>query len=97
MIEFRCSIAPLQSAIKIGADTMRLTLEIPLSEIENAIGMAALQGVALKASLEVDDNSLINSGETANERKTVPQRGVRKSQWQASEAARVDGDSGNGP
>lgn len=39
VITFRGSFAPLMSAIKIGPDVTRLTIDVPKSEQLNAIGL----------------------------------------------------------
>jgi len=37
-IEFRATIPQIQSALKFGGDTGRVTLEVPASDVEKAVG-----------------------------------------------------------
>ena len=54
-IEFRGSISPIMSAIRLGGDTMRLTFDVPLTERENAIGLLALTDQPLRFTIQVDN------------------------------------------
>lgn len=54
-LTFRGSIASLTGAIKIGPEVMRITLEVPSSEIENAIAVTLMQTQPLKITLEVEE------------------------------------------
>lgn len=54
-ITFLASFPPIQSAIKRGNDGMRIQLDIPESDVMNAIPLLALQGVGLKITVEVHD------------------------------------------
>ena len=56
MITFLASIPPLQSAIQVhgGGDGMRVKLEIPESEMANAVELLTMRGVVLKVSVEVE-------------------------------------------
>ena len=55
MTTFLASIPPLQSAIQIhgNKDGMRVKLEIPESEMANAIDLLTMRGVVLRVSVEV--------------------------------------------
>lgn len=55
-IKFRGSLSPIMSAIKIGSDLMRISIDVPRSDLQKAIGLTALEGVALKFIISVDDN-----------------------------------------
>lgn len=50
-ITFLASIAPIQSAIKTGDDGMRLTLDIPESELANAVALISLRKCVLKVEI----------------------------------------------
>lgn len=52
-IRFRASLPPIQSAIKIGGDSMRVQLDVPGSDMQEAVALAALQGVVLCVTVEV--------------------------------------------
>lgn len=54
-ISFRASIAPIMSGIRIGADMMRLQLDIPKSDIQDAVPLLALTDTALRITVEVDN------------------------------------------
>jgi len=51
--EFMASLPPIQSALKIGADSIRCQLDIPATELHKAINLAFVQGKLLKVSIEV--------------------------------------------
>lgn len=53
-IRFRATLPQMQSAIKIGGDQMRITFDVPASDVQNAIPLAALQNVVLRVTVEVD-------------------------------------------
>ena len=59
MTTFLASIPPLQSAIQIhgNKDGMRVKLEIPESEMANAIDLLTMRGVVLRVSVEVVEDS----------------------------------------
>lgn len=52
-ITFLASFPPIQSAIKRGNDGMRIQLDIPESEVVNAIPLLALQNVTLRITVDV--------------------------------------------
>ena len=54
VIEFLASLPPIQSAIKVGQDGMRIQLDVPESEMANAIGIMAMRNVALRVRVEPD-------------------------------------------
>ena len=58
-VQFLASFPPIQSAIKIGQDGMRIQLDIPETEMENAIALIALRDVVLRVTVEVDDAQII--------------------------------------
>ena len=49
-------IPPLQSAIRTGGDGMRVTLEIPETEMGQAVKLVAMRGKRLKVTVEVLTN-----------------------------------------
>lgn len=58
-VQFLAAFPPIQSAIKIGQDGMRIQLDIPETEMENAIALIALRDVVLRVTVEVDDAQVI--------------------------------------
>lgn len=46
-------IPPLQSAIRTGGDGMRVTLEMPETEMGQAVKLVAMRGKRLKVTVEV--------------------------------------------
>jgi hypothetical protein len=55
-IEFRATFPPIQSAIKVGTDGMRVQFDIPESEMGNAVHLLALRNVVLKITVEVEQS-----------------------------------------
>ena len=53
-ITFRCQLSPIMSAIRMGGDVMRVSLDIPMTERENAIGLLALTDQPLSITVTVD-------------------------------------------
>ncbi len=51
-IEFTASIPPIQSAINTGSDGMRIKLDIPETDISQAIRLITLRGKAFKVTVE---------------------------------------------
>lgn len=56
-ITFLAQIAPMQSAIKLGDDGMRVTLDIPESEIENAKPLIDLRKKVLAVAICEDKST----------------------------------------
>lgn len=52
-ITFLASFPAIQSAIRRGHDGMRIQLDIPESDVMNAVPLLALQGVVLRVTIEV--------------------------------------------
>jgi hypothetical protein len=61
MITFLASFPPIQSAIKVGIDGMRIQLDIPESEIGNAVALLALRDRVLRITVEVEPDLLQNN------------------------------------
>lgn len=55
VITFLASLPPIQSAIKIGSDSMRFQLDVPETEVPNAVEILAMRGKVLKVTIEVAD------------------------------------------
>lgn len=53
-ITFRASFPPIQSAIKVGSDGMRIQLDIPETEMGNAVELLALRGMVLRVTIEAE-------------------------------------------
>ena len=52
-IEFLAAFPPIQSAIKIGQDGMRIQLDIPESELGAAVRLLTMRGKVLKVTFEI--------------------------------------------
>ncbi len=90
-VTFLASFPPIQSAIKVhgSGDGMRIQLDIPESEMANAIELLAWRQRILRVTVQL---GLINRVEQHG----METRRERKSKWQAAEASGDDGDSGEG-
>lgn len=53
-ITFLASFPPIQSAIKVGQDGMRLQLDVPETEMANAVELLALRGKVLRVTVEIE-------------------------------------------
>lgn len=53
--QFLAALPPIQSAIKIGLDGMRVQFDIPESEMSEAVKLLAWRGRVLRVRVEVDD------------------------------------------
>lgn len=53
-VSFLASFPPIQSAIKIGGDGMRIQLDIPETEVPNAVDLLAMRGKVLRVTVEVE-------------------------------------------
>jgi len=51
-VAFLASFPPIQSAIKIGQDGMRLQLDVPEREMANAVEVLTLRGEVLRVTIE---------------------------------------------
>lgn len=56
-LAFLASLPPIQSAIKIGQDGMRLQLDIPETEMGNALGIIAWRDRVLVVTIEPEKRS----------------------------------------
>lgn len=52
-VTFLASFPPIQSAIKRGQDGMRIQLDIPESEMGNAVQLIALMNTVLRITVEI--------------------------------------------
>lgn len=57
---FIASIAPIQSGIQTGSDGMRLKIDIPESEMGEAVKLVAMKGKLLRVTVEVVESSKSN-------------------------------------
>jgi len=61
-IKFVASIPSIQSAIKIAGDAgMRITIDVPESELMNAIGLLALRDSLLHVEIKVENDKNENT------------------------------------
>jgi hypothetical protein len=86
-VHFLASFPAIQSAIKIGNDGMRIQLDVPESEMGNAVELLAMRECVLKVVIE----PLINRKDQSA---TVGKGSVRKSKWQTQEDASSNRDIG---
>ena len=52
MITFLASLPPIMSSIKVGDDGMRIQLDIPESEMGNAVRLLTMRHMVLRVSIE---------------------------------------------
>jgi hypothetical protein len=52
-VEFLASLPPIQSAIRIGQDGMRIQLDVPETEMGNAIRLMTWRDKILKVTISV--------------------------------------------
>lgn len=72
-INFLCSIAETQSALKFGAKIGRVTFEIPESEIPKAVALIAMQGEPLELEVSLSDSKgQIKTGEESGSKGQRP-------------------------
>lgn len=50
---FRASIPPIQSAIRTGGDGLRIQLDVPESDMGEAIKLVAMRGKRLRVTVEL--------------------------------------------
>lgn len=55
-VTFLASFPPIQSAIKVGQDGMRVQFDIPESEIGNAVEILAMRDKVLRVTVEVQED-----------------------------------------
>jgi len=53
-VSFLASIAPLQSAIKVGQDGARVQFDIPETEMPSIVRLMLMRGVVLRVTVEVE-------------------------------------------
>lgn len=70
-ITFLASFPAIQSAIKVGDSGMRLQLDVPESEMANAVELLAMRNVVLKVTVEVAEKPEEAAGEK-------PKKGVTR-------------------
>lgn len=63
LIKFKASFPPIQSAIKIGQDGMRIQLDIPESEMANAVELLACRNAILNVIVEIEAKPPIASSD----------------------------------
>lgn len=61
VIKFKASFPSIQSAIRVGQDGMRIQLDIPETELVNAIELLACRGVVLNVTIEAEPPQDITS------------------------------------
>lgn len=69
-IVFLASFPPIQSAIKVGQDGMRIQMDIPETEMANAVELLAMRNIVLKVTVEV--------AEKAKEEEEKPKKGITR-------------------
>lgn len=63
-IEFLASLPDIQSACKIGQNSMRVQLDIPATELTKALPLAVASGRILKITIEWEDSNNGNGRRT---------------------------------
>ena len=51
-LRFLASLPPIQGAVKQGPDAMRITLEVPRTEVPNALGIMTMHGKRLEVTIK---------------------------------------------
>jgi hypothetical protein len=81
-IKFRGSFAPIMSAIKIGPEITRLTIDVPKSEQLNAVGLQALLESPLLFSVMADDSPASTRIERPDDKPNgKPKKGEHGAYW----------------
>lgn len=82
-VTFVGSFPAIQSAIKISGngDGMRIMIDIPESEMGEAVKLMLYRQVPLRITIEPDKHCLT----TGNNSDAIQKRGKRKSEWQTAE------------
>ena len=71
-VSFLASFPPIQSAIKVGQDGMRIQLDIPESEMANAVELLGLRDCVLSVEIERDGvNKSLRNGKAKIDRRTT--------------------------
>lgn len=55
-IRFKASIAQIKNSLTFGRNIGRIIIEVPETEIKNAVGLIALQETPLEVVIRVDEN-----------------------------------------
>ena len=66
VVSFLASFPPIQSAIKVGQDGMRIQLDIPESEMPKAIGLLGMRECVLVVTVQKE-----NAKKTRKNRETI--------------------------
>jgi len=90
-LTFEAAFPPIQSAIKVYGDRqgMRIQLDIPESEMAEAIGLLAWRERVLKVTVEPASQC-----KTEDNSGGMGKRAKRKPEWAPAEVAGTDGDPG---
>ena len=85
-VSFLASFPAVQSAIKVTGDAsgMRITLEIPESEMAEAVKLMLYRQVVLRVTVEEDKQS-IHCLTTDSNNNAIQKGTKRKSEWSATE------------
>lgn len=57
-IQFQASLPPIQSAINIGLDGMRIKLDIPETEIAEAVKLTMMRGKNLIVNIKIEEKNV---------------------------------------
>lgn len=71
-VSFLAHFPPIQTAIKVGTDGMRIQLDVPETEMVNAVKLLAMRDVILRVTVEVvrrDERQGGTAGRTAAKRR----------------------------
>jgi hypothetical protein len=61
-LKFLASLPPIQGAIRQGPDAMRIVLEVPGTEVPNALGIMLMHGKRLEVTVKVAKGQKPRSG-----------------------------------
>jgi hypothetical protein len=57
-IQFTAALPPIQSAISVGGDGARIKLDIPETDLAQALKLVMLKGKAFRVTIEADDDGV---------------------------------------
>lgn len=96
-VTFLCTFPLIQSAIKVAGDGgMRIQLDIPDSEMNEAVRLLAMRGEVLSVTVQIDANLLYKKQQDVKSdgQGRVASESKRKPRWTATKEPGTDGAPG---
>jgi hypothetical protein len=91
-ITFLACLPDVLSQMKIGKDGMRLQLEIPETELPEALKLVLWRDVVLKVTVEPEGQAGAGNGRTDKDK--LAEGAKRKPRWRTTEKQSIDGAPG---